>query len=115
MTYRTCSDAYAQGVADIPRTHPSYAARLDRDNDGVACEVKDAPGGFKPRTDTASTPAVTTPAPTKAPTAAGTKQQVSEQLPVTGPATVATVAGGLLLAVGGVCVVVARRRRRAHR
>jgi hypothetical protein len=36
--YRNCSDARAAGVAPIYRGQPGYAAHLDRDNDGIACE-----------------------------------------------------------------------------
>lgn len=37
-TYRYCSDARAAGVAPLYRDDPGYAAHLDRDGDGVACE-----------------------------------------------------------------------------
>ncbi len=33
-----CTDAFDQGVFDIKRNDPSYERRLDRDNDGIACE-----------------------------------------------------------------------------
>lgn len=36
--YANCSAARAAGVAPIRRGEPGYAARLDRDNDGIACE-----------------------------------------------------------------------------
>jgi hypothetical protein len=36
--YRNCSEARAAGAAPIMRGEPGYAGRLDRDNDGVACE-----------------------------------------------------------------------------
>lgn len=101
MSYTNCADAYAHGVSDIPRGDPSYAAKLDGDNDGVGCETKDAPAGFVPK-------AVTSHAP-------GVQQQGT--LPVTGPATEASVAGGLLLAVGAACLLLARRQqalKRAH-
>lgn len=108
MTYQNCADAYAHGAADIPRSNPSYAAKLDRDGDGIACEVKDAPPGFVPRTAPAAKPT-----PKATATVTGTKQPVAaEQLPVTGPASEAGIVGGLLLATGAACLVVARRRRR---
>ena len=38
--YKNCSQARADGRADIPRGDPAYAPRLDRDNDGIACESR---------------------------------------------------------------------------
>ncbi|MGX1596104.1 excalibur calcium-binding domain-containing protein [Dietzia maris] len=36
--YPNCSAARAAGVAPLYRGQPGYASKLDRDNDGVACE-----------------------------------------------------------------------------
>lgn len=36
--YENCTAAFDAGVFDIPRNNPSYERRLDRDNDGIACE-----------------------------------------------------------------------------
>lgn len=36
--FENCTDAFNQGVFDIKRNNPSYERRLDRDNDGIACE-----------------------------------------------------------------------------
>ena len=36
--YPNCAAARAAGVAPIFRGQPGYRGRLDRDNDGVACE-----------------------------------------------------------------------------
>lgn len=36
--YENCTAAFEAGVFDIPRNNPSYERRLDRDNDGIACE-----------------------------------------------------------------------------
>ncbi|QSE72501.1 thermonuclease family protein [Rhodococcus sp. PSBB049] len=36
--YKNCSQARAAGVAPLYRGDPGYAAHLDRDNDGIACE-----------------------------------------------------------------------------
>ena len=36
--YQNCSAARAAGAAPIRRGEPGYASKLDRDNDGVACE-----------------------------------------------------------------------------
>jgi len=37
-SYRSCADARAAGAAPIRRGQPGYSRKLDRDNDGVACE-----------------------------------------------------------------------------
>lgn len=37
--YPNCRAACAAGVAPIYRGQPGYRAGLDRDNDGIACEV----------------------------------------------------------------------------
>jgi len=36
--FENCTAAFEAGVFDIKRTDPSYERRLDRDNDGIACE-----------------------------------------------------------------------------
>jgi len=36
--YQNCSAARAAGAAPIYRGEPGYRSRLDRDNDGIACE-----------------------------------------------------------------------------
>ena len=36
--FENCTAAFDAGVFDIKRTDPSYERRLDRDNDGIACE-----------------------------------------------------------------------------
>lgn len=38
LWFANCSQARAAGVAPIRRGEPGYAAHLDRDDDGVACE-----------------------------------------------------------------------------
>jgi len=38
VLYRNCDEARAAGAAPIFRGEPGYAAALDPDNDGVACE-----------------------------------------------------------------------------
>jgi Excalibur calcium-binding domain len=35
---RNCAEARSLGLAPIYRGQPGYAAHLDRDNDGIACE-----------------------------------------------------------------------------
>lgn len=94
MSFANCDAAYAAGRADIPRGDAMYAAKLDRDDDGIACETANAPAGFKP-----------------APAAV---EQASVQdigrLPQTGPGEVTAIGGGLLL-LGAVIAVGVRRRR----
>lgn len=36
--FANCTAAFDAGVFNIPRNNPSYERRLDRDNDGIACE-----------------------------------------------------------------------------
>ena len=59
--FSSCKEAWANGYADIHEGEPGYSAKLDRDQDGVACELKNAPkGAFKAKqatvaqTDTSS-------------------------------------------------------------
>ena len=59
--FSSCKEAWANGYADIHEGDPGYSAKLDRDHDGVACELKNAPkGAFKAKqatvaqTDTSS-------------------------------------------------------------
>lgn len=37
-TYKNCTEARNAGVTPIYRGEAGYAAHLDRDNDGIACE-----------------------------------------------------------------------------
>lgn len=36
--FENCTEAFNAGVFDIKRSDPSYERKLDRDNDGIACE-----------------------------------------------------------------------------
>ncbi|MGX9790065.1 excalibur calcium-binding domain-containing protein [Mycobacterium sp. MMS18-G62] len=36
--YRNCSEAFADGVCNIPSSDPCYWKGGDRDHDGIACE-----------------------------------------------------------------------------
>lgn len=36
--FANCTEAFNAGVFDIKRSNPSYQNKLDRDNDGIACE-----------------------------------------------------------------------------
>ncbi|HEU7524956.1 choline binding protein [Streptococcus pneumoniae] len=62
--FSSCKEAWANGYSDIHEGEPGYFAKLDRDHDGVACELKNAPkGDFKAKqaatiqTDTTSSTA----------------------------------------------------------
>ena len=51
--FSSCKEAWAHGYSDMRKGEPGYSAKLDRDHDGVACELKNAPqGAFKPRKST---------------------------------------------------------------
>ena len=41
--FSSCKEAWANGYSDIHEGEPGYSAKLDRDHDGVACELKNAP------------------------------------------------------------------------
>lgn len=36
--YKSCTEAHKDGRYNIPRGDPAYQQKLDRDNDGIACE-----------------------------------------------------------------------------
>ncbi|CFP90258.1 N-acetylmuramoyl-L-alanine amidase family protein [Streptococcus pneumoniae] len=62
--FSSCKEAWANGYSDIHEGEPGYSAKLDRDHDGVAFELKNAPkGAFKAKqaattqTDTTSSTA----------------------------------------------------------
>lgn len=62
--FSSCKEAWANGYSDLHEGEPGYSAKLDRDHDGVACELKNAPkGAFKAKqaattqTDTTSSTA----------------------------------------------------------
>lgn len=62
--FSSCKEAWANGYADIHEGDPGYSAKLYREHDGVACELKNAPkGAFKAKqaattqTDTTSSTA----------------------------------------------------------
>ena len=53
--FSSCKEAWANGYADIYEGEPGYSAKLDRDHDGVACELKNAPkGAFKAKQSTSA-------------------------------------------------------------
>ena len=52
--FSSCKEAWANGYSDLHEGDPGYSAKLDRDHDGVACELKNAPkGAFKAKQSTA--------------------------------------------------------------
>ena len=53
--FSSCTEAWANGYSDLHEGDPGYSATLDRDHDGVACELKNAPkGAFKAKQATAA-------------------------------------------------------------
>ena len=53
--FSSCNEAWANGYSDLHEGDPGYSAKLDRDHDGVACELKNAPkGAFKAKQATAA-------------------------------------------------------------
>ena len=51
--FSSCKEAWANGYSDIHEGDLGYSAKLDRDHDGVACELKNAPkGAFKAKQST---------------------------------------------------------------
>ena len=53
--FSSCKEAWANGYSDLHEGEPGYSAKLDRDHDGVACELKNAPkGAFKAKQATAT-------------------------------------------------------------
>ena len=53
--FSSCKEAWANGYSDIHEGEPGYSAKLDRDHDGVACELKNAPKGAFKAKQTATT------------------------------------------------------------
>lgn len=43
--FSSCKEAWANGYSDLHEGDPGYSAKLDRDHDGVACELENAPKG----------------------------------------------------------------------
>ena len=53
--FSSCMEAWANGYSDLHEGDPGYSAKLDRDHDGVACELKNVPkGAFKAKKATAA-------------------------------------------------------------
>ena len=58
--FSSCKEAWANGYSDLHEGDPGYSAKLDRDHDGVACELKNAPTGAFKAKQTATTQTDTT-------------------------------------------------------
>ena len=58
--FSSCKEAWANGYSDLHEGDPGYSAKLDRDHDGVACELKNAPKGAFKAKQTATTQTDTT-------------------------------------------------------
>lgn len=86
---------------------PAYAKKLDRDNDGVACEKSAASKEQQAKFVMPPKPEDNTSTGTKVETGNGD----GVALPQTGPAGEIGIAGGLLLTVGIVAAVINRRRK----
>lgn len=38
--FSSCKEAWAHGYSDMRQGEPGYSAKLDKDHDGIACELK---------------------------------------------------------------------------
>lgn len=50
--FENCTQAWQAGYADIPQGADGYRLGLDRNRNGIACELKDSNGQFVPRVET---------------------------------------------------------------
>ncbi|NGO12320.1 LPXTG cell wall anchor domain-containing protein [Streptomyces sp. HC44] len=119
--FKNCTEAYANGVSNIPKGDEHYGKHLDRDGDGVGCDKP--PAGFVPADDEeentggedesagGSQPEPTEDTGSEAPEAAG--QQDTDLAATGGSSSTPYVAGGgaAVLLAGGGLVIAARRRR----
>lgn len=48
--FRSCKEAWAAGYGNIARGEEGYSKHLDRDGDGVACEIGRSKGAYRPQT-----------------------------------------------------------------
>ena len=48
--FRSCKEAWAAGYGNIARGEEGYSENLDRDHDGVACEIGRSKGAYRPQT-----------------------------------------------------------------
>ena len=49
ITFHSCKEAWNQGYGDIRVGEDGYSRHLDRDGDGIACEISKSNGQYKPR------------------------------------------------------------------
>ena len=49
VTFHSCKEAWNQGYGDIRVGEDGYSRHLDRDGDGIACEISKSNGQYKPR------------------------------------------------------------------
>ena len=48
-SFNNCSEAWSQGYGNIKKGEDGYSKHLDKDGDGIACEIKKSNGKFKPQ------------------------------------------------------------------
>ncbi|MER7573758.1 excalibur calcium-binding domain-containing protein [Streptomyces sp. NPDC126514] len=97
--FENCSEAYANGYANIAEGDEHYGSHLDRDADGIGCDQP--PADFEPADDTADE--------------AGSDTADDTDLAATGGngATPYLAGGGAVVILAGGGVLMAVRRRRA--
>ena len=49
VTFHSCKEAWNQGYGNIRAGEDGYSLHLDRDGDGIACEISKSNGQYKPR------------------------------------------------------------------
>ncbi|MET9977334.1 HtaA domain-containing protein [Streptomyces microflavus] len=118
--YENCAAAEAAGVTPIKKGEPGYAAHLDGDGDGIACESGESAGGSGSTggstTGGSTTGGGTVGGSTTGGSTTGGSVGGSGALAATGsdvPTGALIGASGLVVAVGAGIVVAARRRRNA--
>ncbi|MFI9766023.1 LAETG motif-containing sortase-dependent surface protein [Streptomyces sp. NPDC052415] len=101
--FENCSEAYANGYANIAEGDEHYGSHLDRDADGIGCDQP--PADFEPADDTAEDTA----------DEAGADTADDTDLAATGGngATPYLAGGGAVVILAGGGVLMAVRRRRA--
>ncbi|WP_254812668.1 HtaA domain-containing protein [Streptomyces cavourensis] len=113
--YRNCAEAEAAGVTPIKKGDPGYAAHLDRDGDGIACEAGESTGGSG-SAGGSTTGGGTVGGSTTGGSTAGGSVGGSGALASTGsdvPTGLLIGASGLVVAAGAGVMIAARRRRDA--
>lgn len=108
--FKNCTEAYANGEANIPAGDEHYAERLDRDGDGIGCDSP--PAGFVQNEDEDESAG--------ADESSGTDDTAGDQgtdLAATGgsSATPYLAGGGAAVLLAGGGVLLAARKRRTTR